>query len=82
VLDRLHDNDADLTAELLQVSVVQCRIRIALDWDKAWRLDTGGSDRFDREVIDVSVRFASRILARPVRLIAEGWRPFAGRGRD
>jgi hypothetical protein len=72
VLDRLHDNDASLTAELLQVSVVQCRNRIALDWDNAWRLDTGGSDRFDREVIDVSVRLAARIPARPVRLIAEG----------
>ncbi|MFD0578335.1 DUF1062 domain-containing protein [Dactylosporangium darangshiense] len=72
MLDRLHDNDAGLTAELLHGSVVQCRNRIALDWDNAWRLDTGGSDRFDREVIDVSVRFAARIPVRPVRLIAEG----------
>ncbi|MGW1887878.1 DUF1062 domain-containing protein [Streptomyces sp. NPDC001970] len=44
----------------------------ALDWDNAWRLDTGRSDHLDREVIDVSVRFAARIPVRPVRLIAEG----------
>jgi hypothetical protein len=63
VLDRLNDNDASPTAELLHGSVVQRRNRIALDWDSAWRLDTGGSDRFDREVIDVSVHFAARICA-------------------
>ncbi|WP_043485927.1 MULTISPECIES: DUF1062 domain-containing protein [Streptomyces] len=72
LLDRLHDNDPGLTAELLQDPVVQRRNRIALDWDNAWRLDTGGSDHLDREVIDVSVRFAVRIPVRPVRLIAEG----------
>jgi hypothetical protein len=72
LLDRLHHNDPGLTAELLQDPVVQRRHRIALDWDNAWRLDTGGSDHLDREVIDVSVRFAARIPVRPVRLIAEG----------
>ncbi|MFD5076165.1 DUF1062 domain-containing protein [Streptomyces sp. NPDC058371] len=72
LLDRLHDNDAGLAAELLQDPVVQRRNRIALDWDNAWRLDTGGSDHLDREVIDISVRFAARIPVRPVRLIAEG----------
>ncbi|MFE7273414.1 DUF1062 domain-containing protein [Streptomyces sp. NPDC057623] len=72
LLDRLHDNDLGLTAELLQDPVVRRRNRIALDWDNAWRLDTGGSDHLDREVIDVSVRFAARIPVRPVRLIAEG----------
>ncbi|MGW7690258.1 DUF1062 domain-containing protein [Streptomyces asiaticus] len=72
LLDRLHDNDLGLTAELLQDPVVRRRHRIALDWDNAWRLDTGGSDHLDREVIDVSVRFAARIPVRPVRLIAEG----------
>ncbi len=61
-----------LAAELLQDPVVRRRNRIALDWDNAWRLDTGGSDHLDREVIDVSVRFAARIPVRPVRLIAEG----------
>ncbi|MCX5335651.1 MULTISPECIES: DUF1062 domain-containing protein [unclassified Streptomyces] len=71
-LDRLHDNDLGLTAELLQDPVVQHRNRIALDWGDAWRLDTGGSDHLDREVLDVSVRFAARIPVRPVRLIAEG----------
>ncbi|MGY1577430.1 DUF1062 domain-containing protein [Streptomyces sp. MN13] len=74
LLDRLHDNDLGLTAELLQDPVVRRRNRIALDWDDAWRLDTGGSDHLDREVIDVSVRFAARIPVRPVRLIAEGCR--------
>ncbi|MFC9530673.1 MULTISPECIES: DUF1062 domain-containing protein [unclassified Streptomyces] len=72
LLDRLHDNDPGLAAELLQDPVVQRRNRIALDWDNAWRLDTGGSDHLDREVIDVSVRFTARIPVRPVRLIAEG----------
>jgi hypothetical protein len=74
LLDRLHDNDPGLTAELLQDPVLRHRNRIALDWDNAWRLDTGGSDHLDREVIDVSVRFAAPIPVRPVRLIAEGCR--------
>ncbi|MFD3417610.1 DUF1062 domain-containing protein [Streptomyces decoyicus] len=85
LLDRMHDNDPGLAAELLQDPVVRRRNRIALDWDDAWRLDTGGSDHLDREwglpcsseaeslgKIDVSVRFAARIPVRPVRLIAEG----------
>ncbi|MFC8086388.1 DUF1062 domain-containing protein [Streptomyces sp. NPDC057340] len=72
LLDRLHDNDPALTAELLQDPVVLRRNRVALDWDGAWRLDTGGADRPDRDVIDVSVRFAARIPVRPVRLVAEG----------
>jgi len=72
LLDRLHDNDPGLTVELLQDPVVQRRNRIALDWDNAWRLDTDGTDHLEREVIDVSVRFAARIPVRPVRLIAEG----------
>lgn len=72
LLDRLHDNDPGLTAKLLQDPVVQRRNRIALDWDDAWRLDTGGGDHLDAEVIDVAVRFAARIPVRPVRLIAEG----------
>lgn len=72
LLDRLHDNDPGLTAELLRDPVVRSRNRIALDWEHAWRLDTGGSDHLDREVVDVSVRFAARIPVRPVRLIAEG----------
>lgn len=73
LLDRLHDNDLGLTAALLQDPVVRRRNRVALDWDGAWRLDTGGSDHPDREVIDVSVRFAAPIPVRPVRLIAEGF---------
>jgi len=72
LLDRLHANDLGLTAELLQDPVVRRRNRIALDWDGAWRLDTGGSDHLDQEVIDIAVRFAARIPVRPVRLIAEG----------
>lgn len=72
LLDRLHDNDPGLTAELLQDPVVRRRNRIALDWDNAWRLDTGGWDHLDREVIDVSIHFAARIPVRPVRVIAEG----------
>ncbi len=72
LLDRLHDNDPDLAAELLQDPVVRRRNRIALDWDDAWCLDTGGPDHLDHEVIDIAVRFTARIPVRPVRLIAEG----------
>jgi len=73
LLDRLHHNDPGLTAELLQDPVVRRRNRIALDWDNAWRLDTGESDQLEDEAIDISVRFAARIPVRPVRLIAEGF---------
>ncbi|MFF4359364.1 DUF1062 domain-containing protein [Streptomyces sp. NPDC001604] len=72
LLDRMHANDPDLAAELLQEPALQRRNRTALDWDGAWRLDTGGTDHLDREVIDVSVRFAARIPVRPVWLIAAG----------
>ncbi|OEJ40639.1 hypothetical protein AR457_13500 [Streptomyces agglomeratus] len=85
LLDRLHGNDPGLAAELLQDPVVRRRSRIALDWDNAWRLDTGGSDHLDRGrglpcpgeagssgKTDVSVRFAARVPVRPVRLIAKG----------
>ncbi|MFI6652560.1 DUF1062 domain-containing protein [Streptomyces sp. NPDC050529] len=71
-LDRMHANDPGLAAELLQDPVVRRRNHIALDWDSAWRLDTGGTDHLDREVIDVEVRFAARIPVRPARLIADG----------
>ncbi|MFF2082701.1 DUF1062 domain-containing protein [Nocardia sp. NPDC058176] len=73
LLDRLHDNDPALAAELLQDPVVRRRNRVALDWDNAWRLDVGEPDHLDREVVEVSVRFAARIPVRPVRLIAEGF---------
>ncbi len=72
LLDRLHDNDPVLAAELLRDPVLRRRNRIALDWDGAWRLDTGGTEHRGRGAIDVSVRFAARIPVRPVRLIAEG----------
>ncbi|WP_306216132.1 DUF1062 domain-containing protein [Actinoplanes sp. RD1] len=68
LLDRLHDNDAGLIAEVLRDPVVQRRNRIALDWAGAWRLVTDGTD----PVEDVAVRFAAPIPVRPVRLIAEG----------
>ncbi|MFG3554394.1 DUF1062 domain-containing protein [Micromonospora sp. NPDC047557] len=73
LLDQLHDNDRRLIAELLQDPVVQRRNRFVLDWDGAWRLDTNGSAHLDREMVDVSVRFAARIPVRPARLIAEGF---------
>lgn len=72
LLDRLLHDDPRLTATLLQDSILQRRNHVTLDWDDAWRLDTGGSDHLDREVIEVSVRFAARIPVRVVRLIAEG----------
>lgn len=72
LLDRMHDNDPGLAAELLQDPVLRRRNRIALDWTGAWRLDTGESADPRSEVLDVSVRFAARIPVRPLRLIAEG----------
>ncbi|WP_433268738.1 DUF1062 domain-containing protein [Micromonospora vinacea] len=72
LLDRLHDNDPGLTADLLQDPNVQRRNRFVLDWTDAWRLDTGGSEHLDLDVIDVAVRNAARIPVRPARLIAEG----------
>ncbi|MEV0651231.1 DUF1062 domain-containing protein [Phytomonospora sp. NPDC050363] len=72
LLDRLHHDDPSLTAELLQDPAVQHRNRFSLDWEGAWRLDTGGPDHRHLPVLDVSVRFAARIPVRPARLIAEG----------
>ncbi|WP_410821191.1 DUF1062 domain-containing protein [Micromonospora sp. 050-3] len=72
LLDRLHANDPGLTAELLQEPGVQRRNRFVLDWDNAWRLDTGGTDHLDLDVIDVAIRNAARIPVRPTRLIADG----------
>ncbi|MCY1142409.1 DUF1062 domain-containing protein [Actinoplanes sp. Pm04-4] len=72
LLDRLHGNDPALAAEVLQDAVVRRRNRVALDWDDAWRLDTGRSGPPDAEVLDVAVRFTARIPVRPLRLIAEG----------
>ncbi|MFD3514180.1 DUF1062 domain-containing protein [Streptomyces sp. NPDC058657] len=72
LLERMHDNDPVLAAEMLHDPVLRRRNRIALDWDGAWRLDTGGPGRLDHEMMDVSVRFAVRIPVRPVRLITEG----------
>ncbi|MBM7166983.1 DUF1062 domain-containing protein [Streptomyces sp. G44] len=72
LLDRMHDNDPALAAELLQDPVVRRRNHVALDWHDAWRLDTGGTPHLDHEVSDISVRFAAPIPVRPVRLIAEG----------
>ncbi|QDQ09979.1 DUF1062 domain-containing protein [Streptomyces spectabilis] len=72
LLDRLHANDPLLAAELLQDPLLRRRNRVALDWDGAWRLDTGGSGHLGREAVDISVRFAAPIPVRPVRLIAEG----------
>lgn len=87
LLDRLHANDPSLAAELLQDPAVRRRNRMALDWDGAWRLDTGRSDRpeawdkaraeagaeAETEAVEVSVRFGARIPVRPARLIAEGF---------
>ncbi|WP_458244362.1 DUF1062 domain-containing protein [Streptomyces sp. MAI_2237] len=73
LLDRMHDNDSALAAEVLSDPLVLRRNRVALDWAGAWRLDTSGPDHDpDGEAVDVSVRFAAPIPVRPVRLIAEG----------
>lgn len=44
LLDRLHHNDPVLAAELLQHPTVLRRHRVALDWNNAWRLETGEPD--------------------------------------
>ncbi|MFJ8078180.1 DUF1062 domain-containing protein [Streptomyces sp. NPDC096176] len=75
LLDRLHDNDPGLTSELLQDPVVRRRNRITLDWDNAWRLDTGGSDHLGREVIDVSARSADPCPAGPAGRPPDGGPP-------
>ncbi|MFF3015640.1 DUF1062 domain-containing protein [Streptomyces sp. NPDC057939] len=75
-LDLMHDNDPGLAAELLQDPILLRRNHVALDWDNAWRLDSGEPglpDLPDGEAIEVRVRFAARIPVRPVRLIAEGF---------
>ncbi|GAA2492579.1 DUF1062 domain-containing protein [Terrabacter carboxydivorans] len=73
LLDRLHHNDPRLAAQVLQDGTVLRRNRIALDWDGAWRLDTGPPQHRDPAAcVDVRVRFAARIPVRPVRLVAEG----------
>jgi hypothetical protein len=66
LLDRLHGNDPRLAAELL----LKHQKRIPLDWDGAWRLDTGTPDQGD--VLDATVHFAAPIPLGPVRLIAAG----------
>jgi hypothetical protein len=76
LLNLLHDNDPALAAELLQDPAVRRRNRIALDWDNAWRLESGAPGQPHQpggEAIEVSVRFTARIPVRPVRLIAEGF---------
>ncbi|MFF4323354.1 DUF1062 domain-containing protein [Streptomyces sp. NPDC001568] len=76
LLNLMHDNDPGLAAELLQDPLLLRRNRVALDWDNAWRLDTGAPDLPDGpdgEAIEVRVRFAARVPVRPVRLIAEGF---------
>ncbi|MEV7555122.1 DUF1062 domain-containing protein [Amycolatopsis sp. NPDC089917] len=70
LLNRLHENDLGLAAELLADPSVLRRNHVALDWEGAWRLDTGESVPGDP--LEVSVHFAARIPVRPVRLIAEG----------
>ncbi|MFD9026062.1 DUF1062 domain-containing protein [Streptomyces parvulus] len=72
LLDRPHANDPLLAAESLGDPAALRRSRVTLDRTGARRLDTGGSDHLDREVLDVAVRFAARIPVRPVRLIAQG----------
>ncbi|MBB6035204.1 DUF1062 domain-containing protein [Phytomonospora endophytica] len=72
LLDRLHHDDPALVAELIADPGLHRRNRVSLDWDGAWRLDIACVDPADREVLDVSVRFAARVPLRPMRLIAEG----------
>ncbi|EMD26695.1 DUF1062 domain-containing protein [Amycolatopsis azurea] len=70
LLNRLHENDPGLAAELLADPSVLRRNHVSLDWEGAWRLCVDPPCHQDFR--DVSVHFAARIPVRPVRLIAEG----------
>jgi hypothetical protein len=74
LLERLHGNDVSLADEVLQDPLLQRRARISLDWEGAWRLDTGEFELPDgpEEVVEVLVQSAARIPMRPARLIAQG----------
>ena len=71
-LTRFHDNDLELTANLLEDPALARRNGVTLDWDGAWALQKTGADISEAEVIDTSVRFVHRIPIRLTTLLSVG----------
>ncbi|MBL7261083.1 DUF1062 domain-containing protein [Actinoplanes sp. LDG1-01] len=70
MLDRFHDNDVTLAAELLTDPALQRRNNVTLDWDDAWTIEK--TEDCPSPVIHTSVRFAQRIPLRLTTLLAVG----------
>jgi hypothetical protein len=71
-LTRLHDNDIDLAAKLLEDPALLRRNGVTLDWEGAWALQKATVDISEADVIDTSVRFVTRIPIRCTTLLSVG----------
>jgi hypothetical protein len=71
-LNRFHDNDITLAAQLLEDPGLLRRNGVALDWDGAWTLQKTTIEVREAGVIDTSVRFAQRIPIRLTKLLSVG----------
>ena len=71
-LNRFHDNDPDLAAELLEDPGLLRRNGVSLDWDGAWTLKKTPAGLPAADVIHTSVRFLRRIPIRLTKLLAAG----------
>jgi hypothetical protein len=71
-LNRFHDNDLELAAELLQNPGLLRRNGVTLDWDGAWTLRKSTVDLPEAKAIDITVRFIQQIPIRLTRLLAAG----------
>jgi hypothetical protein len=71
-LNGYHTNDPDLVASTLLDPLLARRIRFALDWQGAWRLDTPVAWLNEAWPVQVEVAFADPVPVRPERLIAHG----------
>jgi len=70
-LDRFHDNDAELAAELLTDPRLPHRNSVALDWGGAWTLRRSAVAE-PAEVADTAVRFIRPIPIRVTSLLSAG----------
>lgn len=71
-LNRFHDNDPGLAAQLLQNPGLLRRNGVTVDWDGAWTLRRRTVDVSAAEVVDTSVRFLARIPIELTRLLSLG----------
>jgi hypothetical protein len=71
-LNRYHDNDPGLAANLLADPGLLHQNGITLDWDGAWALRKTPSRIPDAEVIDTSVHFARRMPIGLTELLSVG----------